>query len=154
MNRSVTFWALILSIALMLIPAACARADRTPLPTTERQDGDTTPTPVSHITENQAIATALEMVTMPMPEVTGVQNPRNPVARLMTLGEYEEQYTSGRSARDPATPVWVVQIEGESESAGIVLPSGRTQFQYSVVVLDARTGSSIAGSRSPEPIFP
>lgn len=168
MNISVTRCLTLLSMGLLMTLTACVEeatptpvpATSTPMPTptatpiVERQDGAATPTSVSRITENQAIARALEMLTGPMPEVTGVQNPRNPVARLMTLGEYEEQYFSGGSALDPATLVWVVQIEGKSEDAGIVPPSERKQYRYSVEVLDAQTGRSIAGSRGLDPIFP
>ena len=82
-----------------------------------------------------------------------MRNPRNPVARLMTLGEYEERFSMGQSARDPALPVWVVQVEGESRDAGIVPPEERSDFSYAVVVMDAHAGAVVGTSHRIDPIF-
>jgi len=90
---------------------------------------------------------------MPWPEVTAVENPRNPVARLMKLREYDEGYSAGNPfLPDPDTLVWVVQYEGESHGAGISDP--RTQYSYATVVIDAQSGIIIGMSRTYTPRFP
>lgn len=146
------------AIALLLL-AACTRVAPTPAPTgtptaSAEQRDITTPTPASLITQEQATESALQAVTRPMPEVTVVENPRNPVARLMTLREYQERIGGGSSfLTDPDTLVWVVQVEGESYSAGIAAVP-RTQYSYATVVIDAQNGTIITMSRTYAPLFP
>jgi len=113
------------------------------------------PTPSSDnglLTEQNAIERAVEQLKGPAPEVTGVENPRNPVAWLVTLGEYDQLIGVSGSSQGADTPVWVVEIEGESSSAGIVPPESRTTYRYAAAVLDARTGNVIATRRSKEPL--
>ena len=108
------------------------------------------PTPVTPITWGRATGIALQLVTMPWPEVTAVENPRNPVARLMKLREYDEGYSAGNPfLPDPDTLVWVVQYEGVSYSAFPGAPEPREQYNYATVVIDAQSGTVIAMSRAP-----
>jgi hypothetical protein len=103
--------------------------------------------PASLITREQAIQIAFQRFAMSAPEVTAVENPRNPVARLMRLREYDPSYSSGGPLMpDPDTLVWVVQVEGESYGAGIADPS--TKFSYATVVIDAQSGRMIEESRT------
>ena len=87
-----------------------------------------------------------------MPGVTPVENPRNPVARLMTLLEYGERVGEGGQFTEPDPLVWVVQVEGESYSAGIAA-APRTKYGYATVVIDARSGTIIRMSRTFAPLF-
>ena len=107
------------------------------------------PTPVTPITWGRATGIALQLVTMPWPEVTAVENPRNPVARLMTLREYLELIGGGGTFRNPDMLVWVVQYEGVSYSAFPGAPEPREQYNYATVVIDAQSGTVIAMSRAP-----
>lgn len=113
------------------------------------------PTPSSNnglLTEQNAIERAVEHLKRPAPEITGVENPRNPVAWRMTLGEYHQRTGISPSSEGADTPVWVVHMEGESSSAGIVPPESRKTYRYAVAVLDARTGNVIATRHSNEPL--
>jgi len=111
-----------------------------------------TPTPATPITREQAIEIALQRLTS-MPEVTAVENPRNPVARLMKLRDYDVGYATGSPfLPNPDTLVWVVQFEGTSYSAGIAAEP-RTQYSYAMVVMDAQSGNVITGSRTFAPRF-
>ncbi len=128
---------LVSAIALPLL-AACIRA-----PSTSAPGPTASAFPISR---EQAIQTAL-WYTGSMPEVTAVENPRNPAACLMTLREYQERIGErGSFLTDPDALVWVVQFEGESYSAGIAAEP-RTQFNYVVVVMDAQSGRMIAQRR-------
>lgn len=100
-----------------------------------------------------AIERALEELGQPWPEVTAVNNPRNPEARLMTLGEYEGEFMDGPSARDGTIPVWVVQVEGASRDDGIVPSESRQGYGYAVIALDARTGEVFGTRHSSDPVF-
>jgi len=135
------------TIALLLL-AACIQVAPTLAPTG---------TPITRITREQAIQIALRE-TGSQPEVTAVENPRNPVARLMTLGEYQARFNLSSGPWDAATLVWVVQYEGVSYSAGFPDAHGiygpRTQYNYTTVVMDAQSGTVIMGSRTFAPLFP
>ncbi len=130
------------AIGLLLL-AACIQVAPTPEPTGP-------PTPITRITREQAIQIALSR-TGSQPELTAVENPRNPVARLMRLDEYYKSWN--RPFPPPDTLVWVVQFEGTSYSAGPGEGWPRTQYNYAVVVLDAEFGGEIGGSRLREPFF-
>src|SRR3990170_6926357 len=133
---------LVSAMALPLL-AACIQAVPSPEPLG-------TPTPVTPITREQAIQIGLREVGT-QPEVTAVENPRNPVARLMTLREYLELIGGGGTFRNPDMLVWVVQYEGVSYSAGFPDARGiygpRTKYNYTTVVIDAQSGAVIMGSR-------
>lgn len=102
-----------------------------------------TPTPATPITREQAIQIAFQQVSMSSPGVTAVENPRNPVARLMTEVEWA-QLRGAVGAREPDRLVWVVQFQGTSYSAGIgAVP--RTQYSYATVAIDAQSGQIIGG---------
>ncbi len=133
------------TIALLLL-AACIQVAPTPAPLA-------TPMPVSPITREQAIQIALMRVAMSAPEATAVENPRNPVARLMTVRGYWELKGDGYVLPDPDALLWVVQFEGESYTAGIAAEP-RRKFSYATVVLDAESGRPIAESRTFAPLFP
>ncbi len=124
------------AIGLLLL-AACIQVVPTPAPAA-------TPTPVTPITREQAIQIALGEVSMSWPDAaTALENPRNPVARLMTEAEWA-QLRGAVGARYPDRLVWVVQFQGISYSVGIgAVP--RTQYNYAVVAIDAQTGMTIGG---------
>jgi len=138
---------LMLLLGPLLLLAACIPASPTPEPPGP-------PTPITRITREQAIQIALSSTGI-MPAATAVENPRNPVARLMTLGEYQARFNLSSGPRDAAMLVWVVQFEGTSYSAGIGSAWPFTQYNYAVVVLDAESGNVIATTRlQQEPLFP
>jgi len=131
------------AIALLLL-TACTQVVPTSAP------GATPSAPL--LAQEQAVNIALSWVIRPMPGVTPVENPRNPVARLMTLLEYGERVGEGGQFTEPDPLVWVVQVEGESYSAGIAA-APRTKYGYATVVIDARSGTVIRMSRTFAPLF-
>ncbi len=106
------------------------------------------------LTEAQAIETALKRAAQAMPEVNAGRDIGSPRARLMTLQEYEDRFTSSRTYYDRTIPVWVVSMEGRWGPAGIAAsPSATpTPFTHGVEVLDARTGETVSAMRSNQPI--
>lgn len=118
----------------VFILAACGGG-----PTTSRGPG--------FITEEQAIQRAMEQLEDAAPEISGVGNPHNPVAWRMTSGEFDQR--TGTSGPTADTPVWVVQVEGESHSEGL---GGNNTYHYAVAVLDARSGALIGRRDSNEPL--
>jgi hypothetical protein len=128
------------TIALPLL-AACIQVAPTPEPPGP-------PTPVTPITREQAIQIVLGEVSMSWPDAaTALENPRNPVARLMTEAEWA-QLRGAVGALHPDRLVWVVQFQGISYSQGIGESIGavpRTQYNYAIFAIDAQTGMSIGG---------
>ena len=113
------------------------------------------PLPGVEITREQAIALAYLSCTGSAPEVTAAREPHNPVARLMTRGEYEMRL-GGSSFRGPSEPVWIVQFEGESYSAGLATMTGvePSLYRYVGCDIDARTGEVQGGfRRASEPLL-
>ena len=106
------------------------------------------------LTESQAIETASRRAALGRVALTGVSDVRNRQARLMTMGEYwaSGQYdigVFGSAEWYPSSdlPVWVVLMEGDSESAlPASSPLARTRYSYFVAVLNAHTGYDIGVS--------
>lgn len=109
------------------------------------------PTPTSNnglLTEQNAIERAVEQLKNSAPGISGVDNPRNPVAWRMILGEYHQR--TGSSGTRADTPVWVVQVEGESHGEG--LGGNGNTYHYAIAVLDARSGTLIGRRASNDPL--
>ncbi|MBI4336651.1 MAG: hypothetical protein HY683_02325 [Chloroflexi bacterium] len=106
----------------------------------------------TRITKALAVKLALESFKLPEPEIMPVEDARDPVARLMRLGEYVA-LTGGSTRENADSLVWVVEAEGMWRSAGIVPVESRTTYRYASVAIDAETGNFIASSRTHEPLF-
>ena len=128
------------AIVLFLL-TACAQAGSTPTPSPAPSSSQALAPPI--LTEPQAIETASQKAALSRIGFTGLSNIRNQQARLMTMGEYwaSGQYDEGflGSAKwypESNLPVWVVLMEGNSESP---LPTSSsltpTRYIYFVVVL-------------------
>ena len=106
------------------------------------------------LTESQAIEAASQKAALSRRGLTGVSEIRNQQARLMTMGEYWAlgQYDDGFFGNaewypDSGLPVWVVLMEGDSESTlPVSSPLTPTRFNHFVVVLNAQTGYQIGVS--------
>jgi hypothetical protein len=106
------------------------------------------------------VEAAVESISFSRPELGEGENIRNPTAHLMTLQEYEDRFTQGRSYRDRSRPIWVVQMEGEWDDAGhgppnragSDPPADPKTYSHGVMVLDAHTGENIGGGFRFEPI--
>ncbi|MBU2008989.1 MAG: hypothetical protein KJ624_03955 [Chloroflexi bacterium] len=141
---------LVSAIGLLLL-AACIQVVPTSAP-------PGTPTPVTPITREQALQVALSRTGIE-PEVTAVQNPRNPVARLMTIRDYFELQLGITPNyglfEGPDMLVWVAQYEGTSYDAfPVPFPVDRTQYNYTVVVLNAQNGLPHMTWRGAAPLLP
>jgi len=144
------------AIALLLL-TACIQVAPTPGPTGTPADSagqpvTGTPTPVTPITREQAIQIALGEISIPQPEVSAVENPRNPVARLMTEAEYARA-RGAVGALHPDRLVWVVQFEGVSYSAGIGAVPPLRQLNYATVAIDAQSGNIIGTDYTYAPLL-
>lgn len=112
------------------------------------------PPPQVQVTRQQAIETARDRCTGAAPEVTPVENPHDPVARLMPLDEFEDR-TGGRSLFHGSDRyVWVVQFEGESLGAGLSARPGQDPpvQRFAGCAVDAEDGAvrqSFRGSAEP-----
>jgi hypothetical protein len=110
------------------------------------------PTDGPRITEALAIKLAIESFGMPAPEIMPVEDPYDPVARLMRLSEYEA--LRGVSIPESADSlVWIVEAEGAWSDAGIVPVESRTIYRYASAAIDTQTGDFIASSRTYEPLL-
>ena len=115
-----------------------------------------TPTP-EIITEAEAVALAMEDASEWLPGLTPIDNPRNPIARLVTVDEYREiigQPSDSMFGIDDLT--WAGQLEGYSESEGPPPTSWITEYSHAVFAYDARTGAMAHvswGTRRTEPLF-
>jgi len=134
----------LVTIVLLLASVACG-AKAVPTATPAEASGP--------ITQEQAIQKAIAEVTRPAAEATPVQNPRNPVVKKMTANELAQMFFSSNAQQNPDRPVWLVQIEGESQSGG--LSSGTPQtFRYALVAYFADTGAFILSQRRDDPLLP
>ncbi len=106
------------------------------------------------LTELQAMENVSQKAALNRRGLTDVSNIRNQQARLMTMGEYwalglydEGIFGSAEWYPESDLPVWVVLMEGNSEST---LPTSSalipTRYTYFVVVLNAHTGYEIGVS--------
>ncbi len=104
----------------------------------------------------QAIQIARKRCTGSSPEVTAVENPHDPVARLMPVSEFEDRVAGRSSPHGADQLVWVVQLEGESFGAGIAAVSRRQPppFHYVACAVDAQSGEVTRSSRTrAQPVF-
>ena len=136
----------LVAIAILLASLACgSKATAVPTATPGEASGP--------ITQEQAIQKAIAEVTRPAAEATPVQNPRNPVVKRMTANELAQMFFSSNAQQNPDRPVWLVQLEGESQSGG--LSSGTTQtFRYALVAYFVDTGAFILSQRRDDPLLP
>ena len=145
-------YAFLVPLLILLTLAACAQTDSPLIPSPASSSSQSLASPI--LTEAQAIETASQKAAQDWRGLTGVSNIRNQQARLMTMGEYWAlgQYDEGFFGRakwypESGIPVWVILMEGNSEST---LPASSplkpTSYDYFVVVLNAHTGYEIGAS--------
>lgn len=150
-------YAFLVSSLILLTLAACAQTDSPLISSPASSSSQSLASPI--LTEAQAIETASQKAALDGPGLTGVSDIRNQQARLMTMGEYwalgqYDQEVFGRAKWYPESglPVWVVLMEGNSEST---LPASSPltpkSYDYFVVVLNAHTGYKIGASPLPAP---
>ncbi|MDP2948379.1 MAG: hypothetical protein Q8P22_02430 [Chloroflexota bacterium] len=126
-----------------VVPTPTSTAAPTPTP-------PPTPSERPILTEAQATDLATRQANW-MERIPG-QNRRDPKARLMTLGEYQERWDRSRSVSHRAMPVWVVTVEGEWDNtpAGAIPPESK--FIQGVTVIEAHTGRVWTGDLRYKPI--
>ncbi|MBI4306674.1 MAG: META domain-containing protein [Chloroflexi bacterium] len=93
------------------------------------------------ISREQAVEIATNVCTSAFPEVTAVENPHDPVTRLMPIREFEDRAGGQSQLHDSDRYVWVVQFEGESFGAGLAAPLGRERgamHRYAGCAVDAQ----------------
>ncbi len=144
-----------MGLEVVLALAACVPA-ATPL-ATATPTGAPTPTPAIPanppiITEAMAIEMGTRLAQNGSRGLSGSDQVTNLKARLMTLAEYEDRYSSGQSANDRSTPVWVVTMEGEWTTPGMVRREQSPKYKYGQFVLDARTNLPVSSAGTSAPI--
>ena len=145
-------YAFLVPSLILLTLAACAQAGSTLTPTQAPSSSTALGPPI--LTKPQAIETASQKAGLDRIGLPGLSNIRNQQARLMTMGEYWEsgQYDYGHFGSadwypESGLPVWVILMEGNSESP---LPASSslapTRYKHFVAVLNAHTGYEIGFS--------
>ncbi len=154
-------FAFLVAVLTLLLLAACDQAGSTPTSFPTLSSSKVLAPPI--LTEPQAIQTASQKAALSRRGLTGVSNVRNRQARLMTMGEYwalgqydEGVFGSAEWYPESDLPVWVVLMEGNSESTlPTSSPLTTTRYNYFVAVLDAHTGYEIGVSplSAPDPLL-
>ena len=104
-----------------------------------------TPTP-EIITEAEAVSQAMEDAREWIPGLTPVDNPRNPIARRMTVGEYRDMLGWSDTVMFGLDElIWVVQLEGYSQSEGPPPTSRIKAYSHAIFAYDAETGAIADG---------
>ena len=135
----VTIWLLV----LLLLSAGCsANADST-----------ATPTANPFISQEAAVERAIQNTAQSRPELSGAKvAPQNVRAEQMTLAGATQRYFANVNLNhDPATPVWVVTLEGiwlDEFPRPTELPAP-APYRHVVMILNARTSEEIAMSVRP-----
>ena len=108
------------------------------------------------INRSEAEELATERLAMPAPEISGTEIERVWASCLTTLRSYDlvqgESWTNP-AVQPPDTPVWIVEVKGISRPAGISAANANQPYSYALVVINAESGDSIAGSRRREPLM-
>ena len=110
------------------------------------------------ISRSEAEGLATEILAMSAPEVTGVEIERVWSSCLTIFRSYEQdllkqQGWSNPEVWPPDMPVWVVEVKGTSQPAGMSATNADNPYRFAMVVMDAGSGESIAGSRYQMPLL-
>ena len=106
------------------------------------------------LNQQEAIDTAVQIVSMGMPEISGSQvAPSNIVAEKMTVKELAKRLNLNHpynvlSEESPDTHVWLVSMDGlwfPANVPGVI----QKPFQHLFIVIDAKTGSEIFRNMQP-----
>ena len=106
------------------------------------------------LNQQEAIDTAVQIVSMSMPEISGSQvAPSNIVAEKMTVKELAKRLNLNQphnvlSEESPNTQIWLVSMDGlwlPANVPGVV----QKPFQHLFIVIDAKTGSEIFRNMQP-----
>ena len=106
------------------------------------------------LNQQEAIDTAVQIVSMSMPEISGSQvAPSNIVAEKMTVKELAKRLNLNQphnvlSEESPNTQIWLVSMDGlwlPANVPGIV----QKPFQHLFIVIDAKTGLEIFRNMQP-----
>ena len=118
---------------------------------------ETVPDRAGLVSEREADELARKRLAVPSPSVTGMKVERTIGACLSLLRSYERDLM-GRGPRSNSevppsadTPVWVVEVKGISQPAGLSAANADRPYRYGLVVLDARNGDTIESLRYWEP---
>ena len=108
------------------------------------------------VSRSEAEDLATQWLAMPAPEVSGTEIERVWVSCLTTLRSYQQDLLEGNASTSlavdsPDTPVWIVEVKGISWPGGI--SPVREPYGYSLIVINAETGDSIASTRRREPLI-
>ena len=134
----------------MLILMALAACGVDPTPTAPSPVA--TPTP-QEITEDEAITLALNASGVSMPGRSSVADPRNPIARLTTLGAYWSLLGRPPAEIGEDQQVWIVQLEGEIVLEGPPPVSARREYSFALYSFDARTGAGAGSTLRNTPVL-
>lgn len=114
------------------------------------------PTRASLFTREQAVAAAVKIASNSAPEISGALSPPGNIqAERMTLAE-ALQRMSGDAKLPPGysadAPVWYVTMDGlwASEALAPGVTATQRPYHHYRVILDARTGTDIESSLTPE----
>ena len=110
------------------------------------------------ISRNEAEELAVERLGMSAPEVTGTEVERVWASCLTTLRSYQQDLLEGKSStnpdvRSPDTLIWIIEVKGISQPAGISAANANHPYRYAVEIMSARNGETVGGSRRYEPLL-
>ena len=123
----------LVAVGFVLLATACGVE-----PTPTAAPPTPSPTPSTSFSEAKAIAQVMSGAHIGVPEHSGITDARNPIAQLMTEGQFSGLMDANVRASDRL--VWVVQVEGESHSDGITPVEYRVSTQFTFMLIDAETG--------------
>ena len=140
-------------LLLMLLAGCSANVDSAAPPTAV--DSAVTPTANPLISREAAIERAIQNTAQSRPELSGAKiAPQNIQAEQMTLADATQRYFADGGINvnyDPATPVWVVTLDGiwlDEFPRPTELPAP-APYRHVVIVLNARTSEEMAMSARP-----
>ena len=138
------------AMLLVLVPLVLAACGVGPTPTASPAVVDPSR---EQITEARAIELAMLNAMYSMPGATAVDDPRNPIARLMTIDQYWDILGRAPIVVGAGQLIWVVQVEGESELVGPPPAEARRGFSFAFFAFDAGTGTAAGSTRRNGPLF-
>ena len=138
--RKIEIWQCLFSLLTILLLSGCAKESRA------TDNG---------ISQQEAIDTALKIVSMSRPEISGSQVPPfNVHAEQMTLGEATKRISENNDVASGYTPdmlVWLVTLDGvwlDEFPRPSDLPTPEP-YRHSAIIIDAKTGLEIESSAHP-----
>lgn len=128
-------------VAIVALLAACGHT----------QAPAATATPGGLISRAEALAAAQRVASTSRPELSGpLVTPEASEAELTTLAEAQAALlteASGTTGFDPATPVWLVRLEGlwanGATAPQVTPPPTQALLRHYAIILDAQTGLEI-----------